>query len=402
MGNCGGPGRWSAARAGRSKSIVLADFEGKGTKSVCVCVMVKAGAARIAVLDEHGKERANRVVANDQIPILKAADVNGDGRDELFVWNGGQLHALDGELNEIWTWATDSRTVDRVLAPSGGRMGAVVIKPALALDGGTGRPRWTGQASQGGGAANDLFVPEVLDSGDSTRLPLLIAYGHGATVCRVAMPTTSEGRIAALAGTLVQPGRTGDDPRWMRALPWVDRLVGILGPWGFLAAAGLAVVNVGVPVLIVRAARGRRRRFGIRALMMLPVAAVVPLLVYLALVPRLPVNASGLFASEPRVFLIGTLAGLPMAWGVLWVVGALLRGRVREIIAMGALGIVATLAVAGAWVWFDRKSMAAIEHYGWERWGLVFLPGACVAVVLWVVAGGAARVLRGAGGSNVN
>ena len=93
-----GKTRWTwkvvgGAPAGRSKSIVLADFEGKGTKSVCVCLMVKAGAARIVVLDEHGKERASRVVANDQIPILKAADVNGDGRDELFVWNCGQLHA---------------------------------------------------------------------------------------------------------------------------------------------------------------------------------------------------------------------------------------------------------------------------------------------------------------------
>ena len=231
--------------AGRSKSIVLASFEGKGTKSVCVCLMVKAGAARIVVLDEQGKERASRVVANDQIPILKAADVNGDGRDELFVWNGGQLHALDGELNEIWTWATSARTVDRVLGPSGGRMGAVVINPALALDGGTGRPRWTGQASLGGRAANDLFVPEVLDAGDSTRLPLLIAYGQDATVCRVAMPTTGEGRIAGLRGTLVQPGRTGDDPRWMRALPWADWLVGMRGPWGFLAAGGLAARQCG-------------------------------------------------------------------------------------------------------------------------------------------------------------
>ncbi len=179
--------------------------------------MVKAGAARIVILDEHGKERANRVVANDQIPILKAADVNGDGREELFVWNGGQLHALDGELNEIWTWATDSRTVDQILAASGGRMGAVVIKPALALDGLTGRPRWTGQASLGGGAANDSFLPEMLDAGNSGRLPRLISTGQGATVCRVAMPTTGEGRIAGLRGTLVQPAGTGDDPRWMRA-----------------------------------------------------------------------------------------------------------------------------------------------------------------------------------------
>ncbi len=79
--------------------------------------------------------------------------------------------------------------------------------------------------------------------------------------------------------------------------------------------------------MIVWVACGRRRRFGIRALMMLPVAAVVPLLVYLAVVPRLPVSGSGLFGTEPRVFLIGTLAGLPMAWGVLCVIGAACAGE---------------------------------------------------------------------------
>ena len=30
----------------------------------------------------------------------------------------------------------------------------------------------------------------------------------------------------------------------------------MLGPWGFLGAFGLALVNVGVPVLILRGVRG--------------------------------------------------------------------------------------------------------------------------------------------------
>ena len=62
---------------------------------------------------------------------------------------------------------------------------------------------------------------------------------------------------------------------------------------------------------------------------------------------------------------------------------------------MGALVVIATLAVA--WVWFDRKSMAPMEHYGWEGWWLVFLPGACMAVVLWVAGqgvNGARRLVR--------
>ena len=140
---------------------------------------------RIVVLDEHGKEHAQRDVAGDKYPTLKAADANGDGCDELFIWYGGQLHALDRDLKEIWSSGTESTNVGRIFAPSAGRAGLVVVNPALALDGVTGRPRWTGQASLDLPPPNQL-VPDVLDAGDSTRLPLLISHGLGATVCRAA------------------------------------------------------------------------------------------------------------------------------------------------------------------------------------------------------------------------
>ncbi len=383
----------------RANSIVLADFQGNETNDVCVCLKARSGVVRIVVIDGNGKEHARRDVAGYEYPTLTAGDVNGDGRDELFVWYAGQLHALDRDLKEIWSSATESTNVCRIFAPSAGRAGLVVVNPALALDGVTGRPRWTGQASPDL-PPPDQLVPDVLDAGDSTRLPLLISHGLGATVCRAAMAMTPEGRLAALRGRLVEPRRQTDDPRWMRVLPWSGRLVGALGPWGFLIATGLALVNVGVPVLIVYAACGRRRIFSIRALMMLPVAAAVPLMVYLALLPRLPVSASPLIATESRAFIIGTLAGLPVAWGVACFVTALARGRLKLIAGMAGLVVLATLAVAGGWLWMDRKSMAAIEHYGWEGWCLVLLPGVYAAAVCWLMGRGVWGVLRTRSGTS--
>jgi hypothetical protein len=67
-----------------------------------------------------------------------------------------------------------------------------------------------------------------------------------------------------------------------------------------------------------------------------------------------------------------------------WMGASLVRVRLRPILALCGLIVLSTLVVAGGWLWLDRRSMAAIEHYGWEGWALVFLPGAYAAAVLWV------------------
>ena len=138
----------------------------------------------------------------------------------------------------------------------------MLISPALGLDAATGRPVWTGNAPLVAGQ----FAPYLLDPGDATRGPRLIANGLNATVCRMAMETGLDGRIAEPRGRVVKAGIAGDDPRWRRPLPWVTGLTGAFGPWGLLAAMGLAVVSVYIPILIIRLARGRRRTYTIRAL----------------------------------------------------------------------------------------------------------------------------------------
>ena len=88
--------------------------------------------------------------------------------------------------------------------------------------------------------------------------------------------------------------------------------------------------------------------------------------------------------SEKRIFLTGTLAGVPMVWCG-WSLGACLarKALATESWPLVGLGLVATVAIAVSWVWLDRKSMAAIEHYGWEGWELVVMIGTYGAAVLW-------------------
>ncbi len=155
-----------------------------------------------------------------------------------------------------------------------------------------------------------------------------------------------------------------------------------IGPWGFLAAGGLALFNVVLPLSILRLVAGRRR-FSIRALMALPVAAAFPLMVFLMLEPVLPVGSSPLLGTEKRLFIVGMLAGLPIVFYVAWMARSLARLRWRPALALVVLTVLASLAIGAAWLRLDMKSMPSIERrYGTVGWQLVLvarlhMPPAC-------------------------
>ncbi len=358
---------------------VFADLEGDGRRQVCLNFKESGGMRRIVVLDRSGRECARRDVTGDHASLLLAADLNGDGRDELLVWYANRLRACDKDLKEIWSWPNTFAAIDQVFPGSPGHPGQVIIPWALALDGTTGQPRATGQAPLV--FWPEQFSPKLLDPGDSTRLALSIGNGMGAAVCRLAMPTTPQGTIAPPRGTSAQPGRIPDDPRWTRPLPWLAWLKGPFGPWGLLAAAGLALVNVALPLSILQLLAGRRR-FSIRALMALPVAAVLPLMAYLMLERFLPVGSSPLLGTEKRLFILGTLAGLPIVFYVALIAWSLARLRWKPALALAALAVLSSLTIAAVWLRFDMKSMAAIEHYGSAGWYLAALPGVSAAAIL--------------------
>ena len=71
--------------------IVLANLAGNGTRNVCVSFKEIDRECRTVVLDGAGKERVLREVTGDYSGALLAADLGGDGRDELLVWAGDRL-----------------------------------------------------------------------------------------------------------------------------------------------------------------------------------------------------------------------------------------------------------------------------------------------------------------------
>jgi hypothetical protein len=195
----------------------------------------------------------------------------------------------------------------------------------------------------------------------------------------------------------VQPGLARDDPRWTRPLPWTEPILRTLGPRGFLALGALALMNVLVPIAILRLA-SRRRGWSLLTLMALPVAAAVPLLIYRVMEPLIPVQVGPLSASARLVFTLGTIAGIPLltcTFSAFMAGWSLIRQRWQPLVLLVDSTVLASLAVAAAWLWIDSRAMPAIEHYERSNWYLAVIPGAYLIGIIVPVGWLVRRIHRG-------
>ena len=158
-----------------------------------------------------------------------------------------------------------------------------------------------------------------------------------------------------------------------------------LGLKGLLFVIGLALTNVIFPLAILRLA-ARRRPWTMRLLMALPVAAAAPLMALLALTPVLESRADPWIPYPKLEFLLATLAGVPLLVYGLAVCLALSRRRWKTLGKLISLALLASIVAAGGWLWYDMKSMPAIEHYGPTGWYFAVIPGVFAAGALLVFA----------------
>ena len=111
-----------------SAQMVVAKFAGRGKQNVCVRCLSRERTQWIVILDGGGTECTHREVAGAE--SLHAADVDGDGNDELLVQQDGRLYALDGSLKELWSWPAQVKRVSRIVAGSRGKPGSVILSHA--------------------------------------------------------------------------------------------------------------------------------------------------------------------------------------------------------------------------------------------------------------------------------
>ncbi len=186
---------------------------------VCLNYRELGGMRRIVVLDVDGKELVRRDLPGEFSGLLASVDLDGDRRDELLVWHADRLRAWDLDLKERWSWPDKAATIGQIIPAGAGRPTELTLTAGLALDGGTGLPRWKSQAD----LTWPFRAPVLLDAGDSGRLPLLISNLPGETISHQALPAASEGTYAPPRGTPVPPGLARDDPRWTACSPGSSR-----------------------------------------------------------------------------------------------------------------------------------------------------------------------------------
>ena len=304
--------------------MVTARLGADRKRRVCVSFAID-GKQWLALLDPAGREiRRQQLPPNpSNVYVPRVVDLDGDGRDELLIGQGGRLRAWDGDLAELWSWPDEASSIESIIPASGGKPATLLLGSGIALDGKTGRPLWRGPREHVW-----PFQPgRLLDPGDAARRPLSLQRADGLTIVRSSMAAGPDGRPAPPLGDPVPPGAADGDPRWTRPLPWTIPILHTLGLQGFVSSVELAVVNVAVPLLIVWLA-ARRRPWTLRLLMALPIAAAIPLAC------SRPSSRSSRRRSPPAVlqqavFALATAAGVPIIALAAAISGSLLRRRWR-------------------------------------------------------------------------
>ena len=249
------------------------------------------------------------------------------------------MRACRRDLSELWSLPT-REAVRELLPGAQGRAATVVINPSLGIDGATGRPIWTLGSARA-----------ILKTSDGSNLARALAGPDGTTICRVAMPTSADGRYRVTPGVTARPPTLDDDPRRERRLPWVlpnriysERLI--------QAAIVAPLVNVCIPVMVLWLAM-RRRFWSMRLLFALPVVVAVSMAGSSTLI--------SLFRDELQpptpwwgfVYLVAWLSmgGLPVVAYTVALVLALVRRQWKKIRVLVAGAVLAAVLILTLSLW---------------------------------------------------
>ncbi|MHB1557755.1 MAG: hypothetical protein ACYC61_09765, partial [Isosphaeraceae bacterium] len=265
----------------------------------------------LLLLDGRGQEAARRALPGVDDFALITVDLTGDGLDELIVSTWSEMRVFGPDLKPLWTqpasfgspWENPG-LVATAMPGSAGRPGLIIMPDGLVRNGPDGRRLGLGPRASGGVRKQVRY----LESRDPRR-PLFWIVGDGReSVCYRMMPDTPERDPGALGRP---PGPPAADPRWQRPLPWAIPIVEFIGPRGFLTMIVLALVNLAIPLGLLKLA-ARRRPWSMRLLLALPLAAAVPLYALQFFEPLIEAGIGGTMVATGVIYTVATLAGAPL------------------------------------------------------------------------------------------
>jgi hypothetical protein len=317
-----------------------------------------------------------------------AHDLDRDGRDEVLFEDRGKLRAVRGDLTtELWA-ATTIAEIKEIRSDPPDKP-VVVLESGVAIDGASGKIVWRSEP---------LSNSHLIASPDPSR-PVAVSPSPFETTASLAMPAETTGPKVAPADKIAAARTLERDPRLIRPLPWVTGSPGGLReehrpyiawiPILAVAAGLYSLVVLVVPVITLRKmSQGATK---LKHLFIFPISVAVACACYLLAPSEFWANRLGLGFQPPAPGLIVALAilGLPFPAIVIAFVMAVRRRGWQSL--PGSVGLYAAGCVIAAalLIYFHHRNwMEAGEHYGWESWWTIWLPGLYAAgciVLVWEV-----------------
>ncbi|HEV3418323.1 MAG TPA: hypothetical protein VG056_15975, partial [Pirellulales bacterium] len=255
---------WQWANVGMPVVPPLAvAFDSSGRRCVCLSITEVIAKNRgtvfqpeLIVLDHNGKVRRRIELKGngayyDATSFWRKADLLGDGREELLVYDESALQALGGDrIEPLWKWPLpDSAKLLDILPGGKGVLPTIAVwtgKSVYGISGQTGRPRWRGEMPNAVTPTNGPPERVLLPDENGLGLPRLLA----ATGCHLTWPT-EESRRYAPPTPAPRTYETVGDPIRTRRLPWVPPSDSDV--WTLVSIAFWSVLWLVVPWLLLRA-----------------------------------------------------------------------------------------------------------------------------------------------------
>jgi serine/threonine protein kinase len=360
----------------------IVNLDGSGRKAIVVIADQQKVGRRVLVLDVMGRIAGACPIESKRLGHrVWAADLNNDGRDEILFEDRGMLRAARGDLtSELWS----SPLVDGIqeIRPREGRGMAVVLGNGVALDGATGQAIYR---------ADRMANFRLINSLDTSR-PVAVEILPSQTTASMTRAMTA---VAGLTAEPIPAHPDPGDPRIVRALPWVVGSPGGLheGDRAYLPAIALFAFAAGLYSLTVVVApicligKMLARKAKVIHLLLIPVTVAAACICYLLFRSHVLANLPPMSAATAAVSL--AFAGMPILAIVATIGRSLWRNGWRSFAGSAGLWAAGCAIAASLLIYFhQREWMDPSEHYGWEGWWTIWLPGLYVAgslVIAWKV-----------------
>jgi outer membrane protein assembly factor BamB len=377
----------------------------RGARKTSRVVVMLPDDPKLVSFDAQGAAIERPVAQGANLSEVFAADVDGDGQEELFFVDRGTLYATRADDLQNVLWKRDLGELGQQqilqLLPAGEDHPPLVVartdvisNAVIALDAQSGQPVWTCPGPIARGFDGGTYIVQTSASllgGPAAEPPLVCFHYDNINDCRQAIFTATQSGMSAtqpalasfspLTTTVARTSRVPahveglqNDRRWKRDLPWRahdgldSRTLGFLAWSGFFAATLVVLPGWYIAWLVMK------RRYETWQLLLLPVVAAIFIQAVLITAP----DERDFSTTLSR--LTNALFGSPAILGLLilgrWAIGR----RWRRLGIWVLIMLAVSFAMAVFIVQWDVRTSPLVEQesFDWTGWYDILLPGAYV------------------------